>query len=341
MSTQIIEVSALHKRYGKQVAVEDVSFTVDQGEIFGIVGPNGAGKTTTVECIEGLRKPDGGFVNRARLSHDDETDAGGISRRDSGGGCDCLDRAFGHRPEPRHRPPLTTMVDLWGQLCHTEHSESLLKEDQVLESQTVDSNEALGNIAYMRGLIEQTRGRVAARYGFFLLWGVVWVAGYLATAFVPPPTGYILWVPFVVLGMVGSTWLGMRMPKDQSVAPTLGTRLAWMNLALVGAFICAPLFLGDNFSYVKDIAYIPAAVGVIYAVNGIFVGREMILIGAWLVVAAGASLAMGPTVQLVWMAIAGGGSMILTGLLLRRQLARSGSSSAGVPSAPSTSGSIV
>jgi hypothetical protein len=216
-----------------------------------------------------------------------------------------------------------------------------LKEDQVLESQTVDSNEALGNIAYMRGLIEQTRGRVAARYGFFLLWGVVWVAGYLATAFVPPPTGYILWVPFVVLGMVGSTWLGMRMPKDQSVAPTLGTRLAWMNLALVGAFICAPLFLGDNFSYVKDIAYIPAAVGVIYAVNGIFVGREMILIGAWLLVAAGASLAMGPTVQLVWMAIAGGGSMILTGLLLRRQLARAGSSSPGVPSASSTSGSIV
>lgn len=44
MGTQIIEVSALRKRYGGKVAVEDVSFTVDQGEIFGIVGPNGAGK---------------------------------------------------------------------------------------------------------------------------------------------------------------------------------------------------------------------------------------------------------------------------------------------------------
>jgi ABC-2 type transport system ATP-binding protein len=63
MSTQIIEVSSLHKRYGSKVAVEDVSFSVDQGEIFGIVGPNGAGKTTTVECIEGLRKPDGGSVS--------------------------------------------------------------------------------------------------------------------------------------------------------------------------------------------------------------------------------------------------------------------------------------
>src|SRR3984893_3005434 len=62
MSTHIIEVSSLHKRYGSKVAVEDVSFSVEQGEIFGIVGPNGAGKTTTVECIEGLRKPDGGSV---------------------------------------------------------------------------------------------------------------------------------------------------------------------------------------------------------------------------------------------------------------------------------------
>jgi ABC-2 type transport system ATP-binding protein len=62
VSKQIIEVTALQKRYGKQVAVEDVSFTVDKGEIFGIVGPNGAGKTTTVECIEGLRTPDGGVV---------------------------------------------------------------------------------------------------------------------------------------------------------------------------------------------------------------------------------------------------------------------------------------
>jgi ABC-2 type transport system ATP-binding protein len=58
----IIEVSTLHKRYGEHVAVHDVSFTVERGEIFGVLGPNGAGKTTTVECVEGLRKPDGGTV---------------------------------------------------------------------------------------------------------------------------------------------------------------------------------------------------------------------------------------------------------------------------------------
>ncbi|MEU6077699.1 ABC transporter ATP-binding protein [Micromonospora sp. NPDC047074] len=58
----VIEVRNLRKQYGDQVAVADVSLSVDEGEIFGLVGPNGAGKTTTVECVEGLRSPDGGSV---------------------------------------------------------------------------------------------------------------------------------------------------------------------------------------------------------------------------------------------------------------------------------------
>jgi len=58
--TTVIEVRGLHKEYGDTVAVDDVSFTVSEGEIFGILGPNGAGKTTTVECVEVLRKPDRG-----------------------------------------------------------------------------------------------------------------------------------------------------------------------------------------------------------------------------------------------------------------------------------------
>src|SRR6266545_2232218 len=58
----IIEVDRLVKRYGQHTAVDGVSFTVQRGEIFGILGPNGAGKTTTVECIEALRRPDGGTI---------------------------------------------------------------------------------------------------------------------------------------------------------------------------------------------------------------------------------------------------------------------------------------
>jgi ABC-2 type transport system ATP-binding protein len=52
----IISVQNLVKRYGRHTAVQDVSLTVEEGEIFGILGPNGAGKTTTVETIAGVRQ---------------------------------------------------------------------------------------------------------------------------------------------------------------------------------------------------------------------------------------------------------------------------------------------
>ncbi|WP_055480443.1 ABC transporter ATP-binding protein [Sphaerimonospora mesophila] len=58
----IITVDKLRKTYGTRVAVEDVSFSVEEGEIFGVVGRNGAGKTTTVECVAGLRTPTSGTI---------------------------------------------------------------------------------------------------------------------------------------------------------------------------------------------------------------------------------------------------------------------------------------
>ena len=58
----VIEVAGVRKTYGSTVAVEDVSFEVRDGEIFGLIGPNGAGKTTTMECVEGLRRPDRGSI---------------------------------------------------------------------------------------------------------------------------------------------------------------------------------------------------------------------------------------------------------------------------------------
>ncbi|GAA1816786.1 ABC transporter ATP-binding protein [Actinomadura chokoriensis] len=63
----IIEVNGLRKVYGGRPVVDGVTFAVEEGEIFGILGSNGAGKTTTVECLEGLREPDGGAVRVAGL----------------------------------------------------------------------------------------------------------------------------------------------------------------------------------------------------------------------------------------------------------------------------------
>jgi ABC-2 type transport system ATP-binding protein len=59
----VIQVSGVRKTYGRTLAVDEVSFEVSEGEIFGLIGPNGAGKTTTMECIEGLRRPDLGSIS--------------------------------------------------------------------------------------------------------------------------------------------------------------------------------------------------------------------------------------------------------------------------------------
>ncbi len=67
-SESVVTVQHLVKRYGEFVAVNDVSFSIQEGEIFGIIGPNGAGKTTTVECISGLRVPDSGLISVYGLS---------------------------------------------------------------------------------------------------------------------------------------------------------------------------------------------------------------------------------------------------------------------------------
>ncbi len=61
-SAPVIHVQGIRKSYGRTLAVDDVSFDVRQGEIFGLIGPNGAGKTTTMECVEGLRTPDRGAI---------------------------------------------------------------------------------------------------------------------------------------------------------------------------------------------------------------------------------------------------------------------------------------
>ena len=74
MST-VIEVENLQKSYGPTRAVDGLSFSVEQGEVFGMVGPNGAGKTTTIECVEGLRQPDGGRIRVLGVDPHTERDA--------------------------------------------------------------------------------------------------------------------------------------------------------------------------------------------------------------------------------------------------------------------------
>lgn len=70
----VVTVDHLGKNYGDLKAVDDVTFAVKEGEIFGVIGPNGAGKTTVVECISGLRNPDSGSISVLGVSPQTERD---------------------------------------------------------------------------------------------------------------------------------------------------------------------------------------------------------------------------------------------------------------------------
>jgi ABC-2 type transport system ATP-binding protein len=101
----VIAVSHLGKRYGRTVAVEDVSLAVLEGEIFGLIGPNGAGKTTTMECVQGHRVPDSGTITVLGLD----------PRRDSG----ALRQRIGVQHQEAHlqkRIKVWEAVDLWRSL---------------------------------------------------------------------------------------------------------------------------------------------------------------------------------------------------------------------------------
>lgn len=115
-----VQVHGLRKLYGGTAAVADVSFSVAPGEIVGILGPNGSGKTTTVECLEGLRRPDGGELRVLGL--DPRTQVTALRRRI---GCQLQDAALPDRLRVGeavrlfaavggHRVDTDALLDQWG-----------------------------------------------------------------------------------------------------------------------------------------------------------------------------------------------------------------------------------
>jgi ABC-2 type transport system ATP-binding protein len=112
----VIAVSNLGKRYGRTVAVDDVSLEVYEGEIFGLIGPNGAGKTTTMECVQGSRVPDKGMISVLGL--DPQGDANALRQR------------IGVQHQEAHlqkRIKVWEAVDLWRSLyTHAVDADALL-----------------------------------------------------------------------------------------------------------------------------------------------------------------------------------------------------------------------
>lgn len=79
MIEQVVTIKGFVKRYGTHTAVNNINLEVGKGEIFGLLGPNGAGKTSTLECLEGLRKADGGTLKVAGC--DPQADEGMLRKK--------------------------------------------------------------------------------------------------------------------------------------------------------------------------------------------------------------------------------------------------------------------
>lgn len=105
MATQAIEISGLTKKFGQHTAVEDISFSVNKGEIFGFLGPNGAGKTTTIRCLMNFLEPNSGQIQV--LGHDAQRESVAVKRE------------IGYIASDNH------LVDRWTAREHVEYVQNL------------------------------------------------------------------------------------------------------------------------------------------------------------------------------------------------------------------------
>lgn len=186
--------------------------------------------------------------------------------------------------------------------------------------------QALSQISYLRDLVEGTRMRVADGHPFFTMWGLVWALGFSFTAWSYVDGGptdkqvSIAWVALIAAAAVGNVLLARFYFARRDLPPMtpLGRQLQRMNVLLAAAGFFVPIF--HEFRPGAGSTFWPFWIGVLYLANGLFVGRECFVIGGWLIAATTAALFMPDAVQALWLALAGGGGFVATGLVFRRQV---------------------
>ncbi|HEX3048109.1 MAG TPA: hypothetical protein VHY08_25380 [Bacillota bacterium] len=180
------------------------------------------------------------------------------------------------------------------------------------------TQEALNQISYLQELITQTRLRASDSYPYFLLWGTLSVLGYLSMIWLPY-SQLLIWSITGCLGAILSVIIGFTERKGRPVPPLL-KKLGWLGLILLlygsGVFRLL-LMVTKNIQILYS--YWPFQIGLIYLASGIFVGRQFLFIGGWIMLMAVTGLWMPPMIQAIWLAAGAGGGLIFTGILLRKQ----------------------
>ncbi len=184
---------------------------------------------------------------------------------------------------------------------------------------TLKQGEALEQIAYLKKLTEQTRLRAADWYPYFLLWGVIWIIGNAAGPWVKDWKYGLLWLALCVAGMAISFIIGFSRRANSKKAPPLLKKLGLLSLTITAAaglfFPFVIMALGEKIITL----YWPFWIGVVYIANSVFIGRQLAWIGLWIVFEAVIALIIPMPYFYFWLSLAGGGSLLATGLIFKKQ----------------------
>lgn len=192
-----------------------------------------------------------------------------------------------------------------------------------MKSNLLQPDDILEQISYLKELADQSRIKIAHGYPYFFLWGFIWVAAYAGSIIISNKHLNVMWLTMNSIGVVGTVLIGYRMGRRMGPIPALLKKMGWLSLLLwVVAAILYPLTFRAGFNLNLINAYWPFQIGVIYLANSIFFDKQLAIIGCWLILAAFVSLLMPIPYLFIWLALAGGGGLIFTGYIFRKQVAQ-------------------
>jgi hypothetical protein len=176
------------------------------------------------------------------------------------------------------------------------------------------------------GVIERTERRTHEAAGYavasphLILWGLIWIAGYIASGLLPVGQWGLAWIPLDVFGIGGSIYLGVRAAayrRPGSATSRTGARASLAALA-IGAFILS-LYVVYGVPRPDTILILPALVmGLVYTLVGLFTLQRFAWIGFAIFIASMAGYFLAHPILPYWLAAVGGGGLLLAGLWLRR-----------------------